>query len=387
MSDVVRAADVAIIGGGVIGCAIAWRLASQGRRVTLVERDEPGHGASWAAGGMIAPLAEVQGQGPFLDLAMASFERYPAWVAALRAETRVELDYQTNGKLQLAFNEAEISMLRERFEWQRRAGFEVEPLRSDGVLEAEPAVSPRARAGLLIARDHNIDNRALGRALWLAAAARGARVIDGVAASDLELEDGRVHGVRLADRTRVASPKVVIAAGAWSGRLSGLPRPLPVEPVRGQMLAIETMPGLLRRVVLTPRCYLIPRRDGRLVVGSTMDDAGFETHVTPRGLRALLDGAVEAVPSLAEAPVVATWAGLRPGTPDGAPILGPDPDVDGLFYATGHFRNGILLAPVTGELIAALVSDLSTPVDWRPFAIDRFEADRAPDQGSLQSRV
>ncbi|MGH7482169.1 MAG: NAD(P)/FAD-dependent oxidoreductase, partial [Longimicrobiales bacterium] len=243
MSDVVRAADVAIIGGGVIGCAIAWRLATQGRRVTVIERDQPGHGASWAAGGMVAPLAEVEQPGPFLDLAMASFDRYPAWVATLTAETRIDLDYRTNGKMQVAFSEPEIALLRERYRWQSAAGFELEPLRSDAVLEAEPAISPRARGGLLVARDHRIDNRALGRALWLAAAARGARVIDGVAATGLETDDGRATGVRLADGTRVAAPRIVIAAGAWSGRIAGLPRPLPIEPVRGQMLAIEAMPG------------------------------------------------------------------------------------------------------------------------------------------------
>ena len=369
MSGVV---DVVVVGGGVIGCAIARRAARGGLRVVVAERATPGMEASFAAAGMLSPLAEASGPGPFLDLLLRARSLYPDFAAALREETGVDVGYGDAGTLYLALREEDEAELEHRFAWQSAAGLAVERLDAAQVREAEPGVSPDARWGLRFPGDHQADNRALGRALWGAAARAGAEFRLGADVVALLREGGRAAGVVLAGGERIRAGAVVLAAGSWAGRMEGLPRPVPVEPVHGQIAALESIPPLFRHVVDSPRCYLVPRSEGRILAGATVERLGFRKAVTPRGLVGLLEGALEIAPSLADAAIVETWAGLRPGTPDGFPILGTDPDLPNLHYATGHFRNGILLTPLTAELIGDVLLGNTPDASLEPFGIQRF---------------
>lgn len=375
-----RTADVVVVGGGIIGCALAWELAGRGVDVVVVERDVPGRRATWAAGGMLSPIAESEEPGVFLRLALASFERWPAFVEALREASGVPVEYRTSGKLCIALDDDAAAALEASYRWQRGAGHPVEWLDGDAARTLEPGLSPEVRAATLVAQDHWVDNRRAGRALWVAAVRAGARFRTGVGVVGLLRSSEAVRGVEgvaLDDGSRIAADVVVLAAGCWSGTLGGLPRPLPVVPVRGQMAAVHAVPHAIGRTVQAGHTYLIPRGDGRITIGSTAERVGFRAHTTPAGIAALLSSAMRAVPSLADAPIARTWAGLRPGTPDSRPILGPDPEVDGLVYATGHFRNGILLAPVTASLVADVVTGQSTEIPLAPFAPDRFAAEAA----------
>ena len=264
----------------------------------------------------------------------------------------------------------------------RGAGFGVQALTGDEARRLEPALSPAVRSAVLVGRDHRVDNRLLGEAVWRAAQADGVEFRLGAAVRSIRTSGGseaRFEAVTLEDGTSIEGECVVIAGGAWSALLEGLPRPLPVQPVRGQMFAVEspvergpTPNGLLERVVEAPACYIIPRASGRVLVDATAERAGFEPGPTPAGLRSLIEPALRVLPALAHLPVAEAWAGYRPGTPDGLPILGPDPEVHGVWYATGHFRNGVLLAPVTADVIAGAIDGEAAPADIRAFRPDRF---------------
>jgi glycine oxidase len=366
-------ADVVIIGGGVIGCAVARRAANDGLSVLVLERGQPVMEASWAAAGMLSPLAEANEPGPFLDLLLAGREMYGPYAAALREETGIDVAYSDAGTLYASLCEDDDAAIERRWRWQSAAGLPVERLTAAEAREAEPALSPAVRGALRFAGDHQVDNRILGPALWTAAARAGAQFRLGAHAVRLLREGNRVTGVECANGERFAAGTVVVAGGVWAGRLQGLPRPVPVEPVHGQLLALTAVPSIFRHVVDTQRVYLVPRATGRLIVGATMERTGDRKAVTPWGLRRLVDGAVEAAPALEHAPLAETWSGLRPGTPDGLPILGRDPDVPNLVYATGHFRNGILLAPITGEHVGALISRGVWYREMETFGIGRFD--------------
>ncbi len=371
-----RTSDVVVVGGGVIGCGIAWRLAERGVTVRVVERATPGSEATWAAGGMLSPLAEADRPGPFLDLALASLERFPDFVEAVEAASGIDVDYdRTHGKLHVAMNDGELGALRHRLEWQRAGGFDVALLDGDEARRIEPALAPSVAGALHLLLDHRVDNRLLGRALWLAATSAGARVDCGATVTSVTPGPSGVT-IGMGDGGTTSATTVVIAAGAWSGTLRGLPRKLPVFPVRGQMVAVERVPPLLQHVVETSACYLIPRSTGRVVVGATQEREGFRRDVTAGAVRALLAGASAVAPELAGATFSEAWSGFRPGTPDDLPILGHDPEAPAVVYATGHFRNGILLTPVTAETIADLVCGEAPAVDLHPFAPDRFSDER-----------
>ena len=367
-----RTADVVVVGGGVIGCAVARRAARDGLRVVVVERGTPGRAASWAAAGMLSPLAEADGPGAFLDLLLDARSMFPAYAAALREETGIDVAYGDAGTLFVALRAEDEAGLEARWKWQSAAGLRVDRLTADEARQAEPGLSPAVRMGLLFPGDHQVDNRALGAALWAAAAEAGAEFALGAEAVRLLRDGDLAAGVALAGGERIAAGAVVLAGGAWAGRLDGLPRPVPVVPVHGQLLAVETVPPLFRHVVDSPRCYLVPRAAGRAIAGATVERTGYRARVTPGGVRRLIEGAVEIAPALEDAPLRETWSGLRPGTPDDQPILGPDPDVVGLVHASGHFRNGILLAPLTGERVGALLSGGAWADELRPFGIERF---------------
>lgn len=366
------APDVLVVGSGVIGCAVARHLAREGARVTVVERDRPGAEASWAAAGMLAPLAEANGPDPFLDLLLRGREAFPACAAALREETGIDVGYSDAGTLVLALTDEDECEMEHRLAWQKAAGLPVERLSACEARALEPGISPATRWALRFPGDHQVENRELARALWTAAARAGAEFRCGTGVAGVLRDGSRVAGVRLQTGEQLAAASVVVAVGCWAGRLEGLPRPLPVLPVHGQLVAVEVIPQRFRHSIDSARGYLVPRADGRLIAGATVERGVWRKAVTPAGVCSVLAAAMEMAPWIADLPIAATWSGLRPGTPDDLPILGPDPEVPDLFYATGHFRNGILLAPLTGELIGEMVLGRDPGADLAPFGIGRF---------------
>ncbi|HUF51184.1 MAG TPA: glycine oxidase ThiO [Longimicrobiales bacterium] len=373
-------ADVVIIGGGVIGCAIARELAQRGVQVIVVERDSPGRRATWAAAGMLSPLGEAVSGGPFLELADASLARYASFAHALREETSIDVEYRTSGKLHVSLGDHDDG-LRTLAADPVAARFDVSLLAGDAARAMEPALSDAVTSALFVGRDHRVNNRLLAQALLASATAAGAAFRSANPAAAVVTRGSAVTGVRLASGERIETTRVVLAAGAWSAHIEGLPRPLPIRPVKGQMFSVDarerTVQGPatapITRVIFARDCYIIPREDGRLLVGATVEDVGFRKGPTPAGITALATAAAAVLPVIAELPLVETWAGFRPATPDGFPILGADPHVDGLIYATGHFRNGILLAPITAECIADIITGAEPSVRVDSFGVARFE--------------
>jgi glycine oxidase len=363
-----RSPDVLVIGGGVIGCSVAWGAAVRGFRVTVIERGTPGAAATSAAAGMLSPLGETDIGSPLGSLARASYDSYADFAARILGATGIDVEWRECGKLHVATSEAEENRLDVLLAAGRHDG--LERLSSAEARSFEPSLSPDVRAALLITRDARVDNRRLGHAVWHAAASEGVRFRLGRNAQAVALSATGDHRVRLDDGSFVDAGALVIAAGAWSGTITGLP-PAPVTPVRGQMFAVSS--ALIRRTVHAHGCYLIARDDGRTLVGATVEHVGFTRGPTPAGIRRLLDAAIRVVPAIGSLHLLETWAGYRPGTPDDLPVLGEDPDVPRLFWATGHYRNGILLAPITAERIGAqLAGEPATGLD--AFTIGRFRS-------------
>jgi glycine oxidase len=368
---VARAPDIAIIGGGVMGCAVALRLAQRGLVVTVVERGIPGAEASSAAAGILGPQMEADGPGPLLELGLQSRALYPALAAELRDATGIDIGYLRSGVLAAALDEAGEGELAARQAWQAARGLRVEALGGAALAAAEPSLGPAVRAALRFPDDAQVNARELARAFSQAAAAAGARFLSGRYVRRVVVAGAAATGVEL-DGETLAAGAVVVAAGSWSGLVEGAGIPASVvRPARGQLVSIETRPPLFRHVVAAPGGYLVPRRDGTVLAGSTVEMAGFRKEVTVGGLAAILTLARTLVPALADAPVTASWSNFRPYTEDHLPVLGTTP-VRGLVLATGHFRNGILLAPVTAQAIAELVATGASSVDLAPFSIDRF---------------
>jgi glycine oxidase len=372
-------ADVVVIGAGVIGCAVAREVARRGMSVVVVERDSPGRRATWAAAGMLSPLGEAGTGGPFLELADESLSRYASFAQALREESGIDVEYRTNGKLHVAVDGADESLTKLAAEPVAQR-FDVRLLDGAEARSIEPALSDRVSAALLVGRDHRVNNRLLVQALLASATAAGVSFRTANPAASIVTQHGGAAGVRLASGETIETEAIVLAAGAWSAQVEGLPRVLPVRPMKGQMFAVDARlrtlqrapQPALERVVYTDTCYIIPREDGRLLVGATVEDVGFRKGATPRGISTLVAAASAVLPMVADLPLVETWAGFRPMAPDGLPILGADPSLNGLYYATGHFRNGILLAPITATVVADLVTGRAPSVPLEPFAVDRF---------------
>ena len=368
-------ADVVIIGGGVIGLSIARALALRGvRDVTVIERGEFGKEASWAAGGILAPQVEADRPDDFFKLACGSRDLYPAFSRALENETGVDVELDQTGTLYVGFTEDDEHEMRRRFDWQTRAGFRVEWLSGIDARLLEPNISPNVRCALRFPDDWQIENRRLTEALLVSNRNLGVQLIANCEARSVRIEGGRVTGLESA-KTLIDAATVVIAAGAWTSNIGSSATnsaAVQIEPVRGQMLCFQTEPALTRHVIYSSRGYLVPRRDGRLVAGSTSEHVGFDKRVTDEGTVSIKSMAFEIAPGLESAAIVDSWAGFRPHAPDDLPVLGPPADIDGLFYATGHYRNGILLAPITAEIIAeAVVNRKSSP--WLEiFSPDRF---------------
>lgn len=379
-----RTTDALIVGGGIVGLAIARALARRGmKRVCLVERARLGAEASSAAGGMLAAQAEADSADAFLELACASRELYPAFAEELREETGVDVELERTGTLYLGFTEEDAREMQRRYEWQTGAGLPVERLTAEEARQLEPCISPHITSALRFPLDAQVENRRLATALAASAAKHGVRLMTGAEALYVSTERGRVNGLETS-LGRISAPLVIIAGGAWSTlirvggpeEVRGAIPDLWIEPVRGQMLCFEARPPLARHVIYSPRGYLVPRLDGRLLAGSTTELAGFDKRVTGRGFHAIMSHALELAPEVGELALMDSWSGLRPRAKDELPVLGPCAEVRGLVYATGHYRNGILLAPITGELLADAVTRGASPPLLRAFSPDRF---RSPD--------
>jgi glycine oxidase len=366
--------DVLVAGAGVAGLAVAWRAAQRGLRVSVVDH-APGTGASYAAAGMLAPVAEAAyGEEPLVALSRASLALYPAFVAELEAAAGAPVGLRTAGTLVVGFDEDDARALERTHAFHVELGLDATRLTPRACRAQEPSLSPRLRAGVRISGDHSVEPRALHVALLAAATAAGVRLVAGRVAS-LAVDDGRATGLHLEDGGTLVAGQTVLALGAWSGRLAGLPDgAVPVRPVKGQILRLQGTPlleGTVRALVRGRSVYLVPYGADRLVVGATVEEQGFDPRVTAGAVLDLLRNATEVVPGLTELAL----AGWRPGTPDNGPLLGRSA-VPGLVLATGHYRNGVLLAPLTGQVVADVLAGGALTGPAAGFAGDRFV--RAP---------
>ncbi|MEA1833258.1 glycine oxidase ThiO [Methylobacterium durans] len=373
-ADLPARADILVVGGGLIGLSIAWRLAEAGRSVTVLERETLGAGASLAATGMLAPAAEHEpGSDLLLPLALESLRRWPAFRDALQAASGIGIDYRTDGTLVVAVGRDEVERLRFRYELQRRSGVAAEWLSGAEIRRREPMLRPTVTAGIACPLDHQVDPRFVMAALSAAAARAGVTIVERAPVSALDWAGGRVIGARL-EAGIVAAETVILATGAWSGEGGLLPDALslPVRPIKGQSLALRTTrrTGTLSGMVWTEQVHLAPKSDGHLIVGATVEDCGFRDGVTAGGLYALLEGARRVLPGVEEMEVDAVWSGYRPTSDDDAPIL--DTLAPGLIVATGHHRNGYLLNPATADAVTALVTEGALPDFARAFDLGRF---------------
>jgi glycine oxidase len=377
-------ADAIVIGGGVIGLCVARALVRRKvMRVTLIERASLGAEASSAAAGMLAAQVEAMSADAFLELSLASRALYPDLAADLLEETGIDIELERTGTLYLGFTEEDEREIEARYRWQRSAGLVVEELSVDEARRLEPGLSPHARRALRFPLDAQVENRRLVAALARSVERSGVRLLTGTNVESVLIESGRVTGVNTS-RGAISAPLVIVAAGAWvsfiqttggSSSATADALPLRVEPVRGQMLCFETGVRPLSHVVYSPRGYLVPRLDGRLLAGSTTERAGFEKRVTGGGILSITRHALEIAPLVEGLPLVDAWAGLRPRAQgeDEWPVIGGSAETAGLYYATGHYRNGILLAPITGELLAEEITTGMRPLLLEPFTPERFQ--------------
>jgi glycine oxidase len=367
----VQAKDAIVVGGGIIGCSIALRLADSGFQTTIIERGTIGCEASRAAAGMLSPQASAYGSGAFFDLCMQSLQLYPGLVQRVHELSGIDPEYQGTGTICVALGREEQADIDKWCGWQIDRGLRVEKLSVTDLRDIEPSVSEEAVGGVKIPGDHQIENRRLMDAMDVAVRRAGVEVVEGRPVDSLLIREGRAAGV-ISGGQALASGTVILAAGAWSGPLAqdaGLD--IPIIPARGQMLAVRAERLPFAHVIHAGHCYLVPRRDNRIVIGSTIEYAGFKKATTVGGLHSLLEAAIELVPSMKDLDIVESWSGLRPDTPDHLPVIGSC-GLENLYVATGHFRNGILLAPITAELILKCVIEGSAPREITPFGAARF---------------
>lgn len=367
---------VLVVGGGVIGVAVAFTLSQRGFKVTLIERghiepsralDRGPEGSSAAAGVLGAQLEGLRGDGPLTRLCLESRARYPAWVEAIRARSGLDVELRPAGVLQVAFEASELAALQRDVAWQAQAGLAVEQLDAAGVHALETALSSEVIGGVRLPDDPRIDPPSLLAALRIAAERSGVVVRAEATVVRVLTRSGRAVGVVLEDGTSLAGDAVVIAAGSWSTLIGETSLAADaVRPARGQIVELKVLSPVLRSVVEGPRCYLSPRDDGRILVGSTVELVGFRGGTTAAAVRDLLTAAIHLLPALGDANVNRAWSGFRPRSSDEHPLIGLV-GIEGLVIATGHFRNGVLLAPITGEIVAALLTGEAPPADLAPF--------------------
>jgi glycine oxidase len=347
-------AEILVIGAGIIGCAVAGELTSRGARVHVLDSRRVGHGATQASAGMLAPYTEAHENGPLLDLLIRSLDLYDGWIRDVQIQSGAQVEYRRSGSLEVAFDEEAAGHVRsngaaagaERCAW----------LDSAGARRLEPALPVNIAGALSVPAHGYVAAQDLTDALARAVVNRGGRVQTGARAVAVDVRSGSVH-VTLDDGNSIRAGQIVIATGSWTPQLLGLDDDAPrqVRPVRGQLLRIRPIGPVLSRVIWGPGCYLVPWANGTVLVGATMEEAGFEERNTVDAVQMLLEAASTLVPALSDATFVEARSGLRPATADGLPIIGPSSSSDRVVYATGHFRNGILLAPLTARLVADLI--------------------------------
>ena len=366
--------EVLIIGGGIIGLSIARELHKKGtRRVTIVERGKIGQEASFAAAGMLAPNAETDKIDDFYHLCSESNKLYPDFAAELFDDTGIDIELDRSGTLYLAFTETDSQKLRKRFEWQRNAGLPVELLSAEDTLKVEPYISAKVRESLFFPSDWQVENRKLLAALLKFAELNGIEIREQTGIQTLLNDNGKILGAAntaekfLADAT-------ILATGAWTSliELGEMPVPVKVKPIRGQMISYRASKKLFSMVICSPRGYIVPRADGRILAGSTVEDAGFDKNITESGIEQLRETALEIAPGLVNLEISDKWAGLRPFAADGFPILGEIVGMENLFVATAHYRNGILLAPITAKIVAERIAEDKASDYLKIFGPQRF---------------
>ncbi len=383
MKNFYQTAEVLIIGGGVIGLSLARELHKKGvRKITILERGKLGQESSLAAAGILAPNAETEKQNDLFQICTDSKQLYTNFAEQLFAETGVDIELDRNGTLYLAFSETDVSEIRRRLEWQKNAGLNVEHLSAGEVRNAEPLISPDVREALFFPNDWQVENRKLVLALQKYAKLNRIEIIEDAEVKNLLTENGKVVGAETSDKKFFAKTSV-LATGAWTSLIKSGENALPlpnIKPIRGQMLSFKTVKRLFTKVIYSPRGYLVPRFDGRILVGATVEAVGFDKNVTEGGIKFLLETAFEISPHLASLEIFDKWAGLRPFASDGLPILGAFSEIENLHVATAHYRNGILLAPLTAKILADKIVENLDSKYLEIFSPRRFRAEAVLSQ-------
>ena len=370
--------DVVVVGGGIIGSAIAFELAAQKFRVALLDRQQPGREASWAAAGMLSPGPDSSEGLPLVSLAKESLRLYPDFVSAIEENSGKIVEFAREGALEIFGGPDGFTKRDQLLAQYAELGLVAKPISSEAARAFEPALNPNAHAIAWLPGEAAVDPRLLIDATLAAAKKRTVEILPSHAVTSVLAENGRCTYV-VADGQKIAAKHIVIAAGSFCGKIGepaapgsiGIGRYAPTHPVRGQMIALRSSKVNLKKVLRSDHGYIVPRNDGRIIAGSTLENAGFARETTPQGLRTIFDAAVALAPALADAEILESWAGLRPGTPDHLPIIGPT-DILGLLIATGHYRNGILLAPVTAKLIRDWIVEGKTSFSTEKFSPMRF---------------
>ena len=367
--------DVAIAGGGVIGGAIALELARAGLRVGVFDRQQPGQEASWASAGILSPAPENPGMIAIVPLGKASLSLYPEFIARVEEISGKSAGFRPKGTLEALFSQDAKAELSTIIALHHGLGLKAEPLRAEDARELEPALSAEVEAAVLRPDEASVDNRALTSAVLEAAERSGAEFFPGNGAREIWRAGKRCAGL-VVQNENVEAKWTIIAAGCFSAAIKDAAAYAPVRPVKGQMAALRAEDLMIERVLWSDKIYLVPRNDGRIIAGATVERVGFDKRTTAGGIQKILSAAIELAPGLANARVEETWAGLRPDSPDHLPILGPT-DVEGLLMATGHFRSGILLTPITARLVREWITEQRVSLDWDRFSPLRFQTSAA----------
>ncbi|HEX8369262.1 MAG TPA: glycine oxidase ThiO [Pyrinomonadaceae bacterium] len=349
--------EILIIGGGVIGLALARRLKkSGGGKITILERGKAGREASFAAAGMLAPQAETDKLDDFFYFCNESNKLYPQFAAELLDETGIDIELDRAGTLYLAFSDEDVREINRRYVWQKGAGLAIEYLTAEEIRRNEPFVSPDVREGLFFPNDRQVENRKLLLALQKFAALNAIQIVENAEVKNLIVQNGKATGAETGNGV-FSAQTIILTTGAWTSlvKVNDFDLPLKVRPIRGQMLSFQAAKRFFRHVVYSPRGYIVPRLDGRILTGATVEDVGFDKSVTEAAIDFLLEHALEIAPSLANLEITDKWSGLRPFAAHALPVLGAVPGAENLFAATAHYRNGILLAPLTAETLAGKI--------------------------------
>ena len=362
--------DVIILGGGIIGCALADELARHGRRVVVVERGRIGSEASTAAAGILAAQVDLPTPGPLFELCQAARRMYPRWVEHLERRAKQSVSYHVDGVLHVVVSGREEHHMKRQVRWQTQRGLRAERWSSKEVRRREPAVDGKFKCGFFFPTEVQVDTLLLMRALALACKDAGVELQEQTSVRTIRIGEHAVRGVETS-RGALDAPIVVNCLGSWAAMDGAFPVAVPVEPARGQILAFSGPKRLFRHAVMSERAYVVQRRDGRLLIGSTIEHVGFNKSLTLEGMHAILCGVRHVSSALDACQFLEAWAGFRPYTDDRLPLLGKT-SVDGLYVATGHFRHGILLAPITATLITELILRGRPSIDLTPFSLQRF---------------